>query len=293
MCQVPSYMIVLEHRNDALFAWLFLIHVYKQNVHANHYTDVIMNTMAFQIISLTVVYSTVYSDADQRKHESSASLAFVWGIHRDRWIPRTKGQLRGKCFHLMTSSCRIRMGGIHGMFIIQSCASWGNFISMVGNGQRKKKKEKNNRIDSVNSTRLIPIPFPIHFSKSFFISNPGNSNSNFGIAPSPGYCNIRYHSETHLKLKSRDKPIKTIAQLRHILLINFSFWSCTWIFTLCVSFPWFSWPISRTLPPTVCLWRECVLWMFRLIPVHIWRLGSHSSNIFHNLLWPVYVWDRR
>ena len=28
----------------------------------------------------------------------------MWGIHRDRWIPRTKGQLR-KCFHLMTSSC--------------------------------------------------------------------------------------------------------------------------------------------------------------------------------------------
>ena len=24
---------------------------------------------------------------------------------RDRWIPRTNGQLRGKCFHLMTSSC--------------------------------------------------------------------------------------------------------------------------------------------------------------------------------------------
>ena len=59
-----------------------------------------MTTMASQITSLTVVYSTVYSDADQ----SSASLAFVWGIHRDRWIPRTKGQLRGKCFHLMTSS---------------------------------------------------------------------------------------------------------------------------------------------------------------------------------------------
>ena len=68
-----------------------------------HYTDVIMTTMASQITSLTVVYSTVYSDADQRKHQSSASLAFVWGIHRDRWIPRTKGQLRGKCFHLMTS----------------------------------------------------------------------------------------------------------------------------------------------------------------------------------------------
>ena len=70
-----------------------------------HYTDVIMTTMASQITSLTVVYSTVYSDADQRKHQSSASLAFVWAIHRDRWIPRTKGQLLGKCFHLMTSSC--------------------------------------------------------------------------------------------------------------------------------------------------------------------------------------------
>ena len=71
-----------------------------------HYDDFIMTTMAAQITSLTVVYSTVYSDANQkRKHQSSASLAFVWGIHRDRWIPRTKGQLRGQCFHLMTSSC--------------------------------------------------------------------------------------------------------------------------------------------------------------------------------------------
>ena len=69
-----------------------------------HYSDVTMTTMASQVTSLTVVYSFVYSDADQRKHQSSASLAFVWGIHRDRWIPRTKGQLRGKCSHLMTSS---------------------------------------------------------------------------------------------------------------------------------------------------------------------------------------------
>ena len=75
------------------------------NSSSHHYDDVIMSTMASQITSLTVVYSPVYSDTDQRKHQSSASLAFVWGIHRDRWIPRTKGQLRGKCFHLMTSSC--------------------------------------------------------------------------------------------------------------------------------------------------------------------------------------------
>ena len=37
-----------------------------------------MGPVASQITSLTIVYSTVYSDADQRKHQSSASLAFVW-----------------------------------------------------------------------------------------------------------------------------------------------------------------------------------------------------------------------
>ena len=41
-----------------------------------------MGAIASQITSLTIVYSTVYSDADQRKQHSSASLAFVWGIHR-------------------------------------------------------------------------------------------------------------------------------------------------------------------------------------------------------------------
>ena len=47
-----------------------------------HYCDAIMDTVASQITSLTIVYTTVYSDADQSKHQSSASLAFVWGIHR-------------------------------------------------------------------------------------------------------------------------------------------------------------------------------------------------------------------
>ena len=47
-----------------------------------HYIDVIMSTMTSQITSLRIVYSTVYSGADQRKHQSSASLAFVPGINR-------------------------------------------------------------------------------------------------------------------------------------------------------------------------------------------------------------------
>ena len=46
------------------------------------YNDVIMGPIASQITSLTIAYSIVYSDADQRKHQSSSSLAFVRGIHR-------------------------------------------------------------------------------------------------------------------------------------------------------------------------------------------------------------------
>ena len=49
-----------------------------------HYSDVIMGTRAPQITSLTIVYTTVYSGANQGKHQSSASLAFVREIHR--WL---------------------------------------------------------------------------------------------------------------------------------------------------------------------------------------------------------------
>ena len=51
-----------------------------------------MGAIVSQITSFSIVYSTVYSGADQRKHQSSASLSFVRGIHRDRLIPRTKGK---------------------------------------------------------------------------------------------------------------------------------------------------------------------------------------------------------
>ena len=47
-----------------------------------HYSDVIKGSVASQITSLTIVYSKVNSGTDDRKHQSSASLAFVLGIHR-------------------------------------------------------------------------------------------------------------------------------------------------------------------------------------------------------------------
>ena len=42
-----------------------------------HCNDVAMGAIASQITSLTIGYSIGYSDADQRKHQSSAPLAFV------------------------------------------------------------------------------------------------------------------------------------------------------------------------------------------------------------------------
>ena len=66
--------------------WCLYIHISrfygKIQKTTGHYSDLIMGAIASQITSLTIFYSTVYSDADQRKHQSSTSLAFVRGIHR-------------------------------------------------------------------------------------------------------------------------------------------------------------------------------------------------------------------
>ena len=63
-----------------------------------------MGTMASQITSLTIVYSIVYSGAGQRKHQSSASQAFVRRFHRGPVNFPHKWPVTRKCFHLMTSS---------------------------------------------------------------------------------------------------------------------------------------------------------------------------------------------
>ena len=47
-----------------------------------HYSEVTMGTMTSRITTVSIVYSTVCSGADQRKHQNSTSLAFVMGIHR-------------------------------------------------------------------------------------------------------------------------------------------------------------------------------------------------------------------
>ena len=63
-----------------------------------------MGMIASQITSLTIVYSTVYSGAYQRKIKGPRHWPLRGEFTGDQWIPRTNGQLREKCFHLMTSS---------------------------------------------------------------------------------------------------------------------------------------------------------------------------------------------
>ena len=60
--------------------WLYISDTYFPRNVTFHYSDVVLGTMASQITSLTIFYSTAY--ASQRKHQNSASLAFMCGIHR-------------------------------------------------------------------------------------------------------------------------------------------------------------------------------------------------------------------
>ena len=81
LCLVaPTYRLISLIYFYGLLRWHYANHtLYRCQW---HYDDVIMTMLASQITSLAVVYSIVYSGVDQRKHQSSASLAFVREIHR-------------------------------------------------------------------------------------------------------------------------------------------------------------------------------------------------------------------
>ena len=76
----------IHRARNTMMQWRQCHFTTGQSVHSlyipMHYNDVTMGAIASQITSLTIVYLTDYSGADKRKHESSASLAFVLGIHR-------------------------------------------------------------------------------------------------------------------------------------------------------------------------------------------------------------------
>ena len=74
-----------------------------------HYRNVIMSAIASEITSVSIVRSTVHwllvlsQIKENIKALRHCPLCREFTGHR--WIFRTKGQLRGKCFHLRTSSC--------------------------------------------------------------------------------------------------------------------------------------------------------------------------------------------
>ena len=78
---------LLKNRNRCHISWALVTYT--------HYNDAKISVVASQITSLTIIYTTVYSGTDQRKHQSSASLAFARGIHRWPVNSPHKGQWRG------------------------------------------------------------------------------------------------------------------------------------------------------------------------------------------------------
>ena len=62
----------------------------------SHYHDVIISATASQITSVTIVYLIACTGADRRKYQSSASLAFMWGIHRSLVNSPHKGPVTRK-----------------------------------------------------------------------------------------------------------------------------------------------------------------------------------------------------
>ena len=90
-----------------------------------HYSDVTMSAMASQITSVSTVCSAQPLVQVQIKENMKASRH--WPLCRefigDRWIPRTKGQERGKCHHLMTSSWNmcIYIGVLYHPYMYRIC----------------------------------------------------------------------------------------------------------------------------------------------------------------------------
>ena len=124
----------------------WLIHIFSPL----HYSDVIMSAMMSQITSLTIAYSTIYSGADQRNHQSSASLAFVRGIHRRLVDSPHKGTVTRKMFPFVDVIMVNFMG------------------NLIGSGQ--------------NCMFLIWV-FNIHYDWSYSVTrSPGESNPLIEVA---------------------------------------------------------------------------------------------------------------
>ena len=82
------------------------------DVFADHYSDVIINAMASQITGFSIAYSIVCPGADESKHQSSASLAFVRGTHRWPLDSPHKAPVKRKMFPFDDVIIIIDMGNL-------------------------------------------------------------------------------------------------------------------------------------------------------------------------------------
>ena len=133
-----------------------------------HYDDVTMGAIASQITSLTIVYSTVYSDADQRKHQSSASLTFVRGIHRGpvnsphKWpVTRKMFPFAGCPAHRST-----RKIGKKDFFTIKNRRKIGKYYQRKGGKQEHNSLIWNSKLLSYDG---LPSPRQLSQSPLFYL----------------------------------------------------------------------------------------------------------------------------
>ena len=83
------YVLWVQHLIDTY--WYPLI-LYSCHAIVIHHDDVVMGAIASQFTSLTIVYSTIYSGADQSKHQRSSHWPLCGEFTGHRWIPGTNGQ---------------------------------------------------------------------------------------------------------------------------------------------------------------------------------------------------------
>ena len=118
---------------------------------SNHYSDAIMSAIVSQITSFSIVYSDICSGADQRKYQSSESLAFVRGIHQWPVISLHKGPVTRKMFPfddvIMHHAWSVNIEGSQGVIL--------------------------RRLTKVILTFYSPAQRSIHWSKIFCLSSCG------------------------------------------------------------------------------------------------------------------------
>ena len=180
-----------------------------------------MSTIASQITSLTIVYSTVYSGADQSKHQSSTSLAFVWGIHRSPVNSPHKWPVTRKMFPfddvIMRSGENVSMswcqyvgadvdesrvprtsGGAHRwswVFVIRQPATGGGVVG-IESGHPGPRVVTNNKRKRQNSICISPYFFYcVHttWSETYFRQD---------LFPSYLLFRRQFHAIVNFRLKS-------------------------------------------------------------------------------------------